>query len=189
MLGEFPSAVVIFVGRSYRAGREEKPLASFQELLGLRELAGLLEGLTEEREALFALLRVAGFLFDGSDALFDALFFEGDVREADDDLPDLAVDEVWFAGVDPGVTGQNPRPALHADRVLYVLVFEAVHLHSKAMGRDDLGPDAYERRHVLEQALFLEVLPGDVLGVLLLQVYPAVEIPYGIDVQSRGDGV
>jgi hypothetical protein len=95
------------------------------------------------------LLFGASLLLDGPYALFDSLRVEGYVREADDDLPDLAVDEVRFAGVDPALASQDPGPAFHADGVLDVLVFEVHHLHAHAVFSNKLRLYADEGSHVV----------------------------------------
>src|SRR5215210_7772397 len=118
---ELPNCTGRFAGsESWAAG---PGLASVQELLGLLELAGLLERPPEERERLLAFLVAPRLLADAPYAFFDAVGIEGHVREGDDDLTDLAVNEVGLPSVHPGVAAPDPRPALHPDRVLDVLVF------------------------------------------------------------------
>src|SRR5215211_3614330 len=120
---------------------------ALEKLPGPGELAGLLEGPMQELAAFLALFVAPRLRLDGVDRLLDAGLVEGDVGQPDDDLPDLAVDEVRLSGVDPGLARADPRPALHADGVLDVLVFEAEHLDAQAVLRYQLGLYADLRGH------------------------------------------
>src|SRR5918998_2432954 len=112
---------------------------TLEEPLGLAYLPSLLEGAAQEGASLLALLAVARFLQDGVNGLLYPHFVEGDAGQVRDDLPDLTVHKVRLPGVDPRLARAVPRPALHADGVLYVLVFQAVQLHPVAVRGYELG--------------------------------------------------
>src|SRR5215216_1633762 len=131
--------------RARRAWRRE--IRRSKELFGLGELAGLLEGPAQEPAALFAFLFRTGLLQHGLHGFLDRVRLECDIRQGDDDLPDLTVDKVGFARVHPPAAGENPGPAFHADGVLDVLVLEAEHLDPEPVRRYDLRSYANRRWH------------------------------------------
>src|SRR5919199_5699311 len=135
-------SVSAFVG-----GVQNSGLFSPEKPHGLRQLTRLLEGLAEEHVSLFKLLWAASLLLNASYALLDTLRIERDTGQTDHDLPNLTVDEVRLAGIDPAATGQNPRPTFHTYRILDILVVEVHHLYSEAVGGDQLGLYANEGRH------------------------------------------
>src|SRR5918994_948887 len=118
-----------------------------EECFGMGKLAGFLEGLAEKQTSLFALLLRTCLLENSFHGLLDGVGFEGDIGQGYDDLPDLTVDKVGFAGVHPPAAGEDPGPTLHADGVLDVLVLEAEHLDPEPVGCYDFWLYAYGRRH------------------------------------------
>src|SRR5918994_6625122 len=131
-----------------RAVQRSRPLHSALEItFGHSELTGLLEGPAQELAPFLAFLVCTGLLQNGLRGFLDGVGHERDVRQGDDDLPDLAVNEVGLASVYPAAAGEHPGPALHADGVLDVLVFEAEHLDPEPVCRYDFGLYAYGCRH------------------------------------------